>query len=315
MEKWIFDAADILFGGGLADDMAEWMRGLLDTILDLMESGGLIDAALNIFVAISCSLLILYYFMDLVDQAKRDMFSFEKLIVGFIKFLAAFVVLLCLPDILHSIIRIGRYMYLAMEDDGSGTLRSAIMNAPNNTLELFTDLPTGSSGRSSLSEMPTWTEAVQQAFTDKYGFGIGKILDNFGILICSILVNLIGIIARIAGYFICASNAVMVIVRVAFSPIAVVQLFEDGTKSSGMRYLKGLVADCITMAVIIVILFAATAVTNGMVVNYADVSEITVDNLSTVMNFKNIAIMLVPELVAVGAMASGSKVAHDIMGA
>lgn len=83
-----------------------------------------------------------------------------------------------------------------------------------------------------------------------------------------------------------------------------------------MRYLKGLIADCITMAVIIIILFAATAVTNGMINNLTSVgSEISFDNLTEVVSFSNLAIILVPELAAVGAMASGSKIAHDIMGA
>lgn len=69
------------------------------------------------------------------------------------------------------------------------------------------------------------------------------------------------------------------------------------------------------MAVIIIILFAASAITNGMVANLSGITEITCSNLSDVISFKNLAIILVPELVAIGAMASGSKIAHDIMGA
>lgn len=315
MAEFIYNAVDFMLGSGLTDDMSRWMSDLFQTIMTLIGNGSLIDVALNIFVAIACSMLILYFFMDLLDQAKRDMFSFEKLIVSFIKFLAAFTVLLCLSDILENVVRIGNYLYKAMLESGNDSLQAAITTANGEMIELFPDIPASDSGRSGYSVMPEWTEAVQEAFEDEFSFGIGKVINNFGLIITSAVINLIAIVARIAGYFICASNAVMIIARISFSPIAVVQLFEDGTKSSGMRYLKGLVADCITMAVIIIILYAATAITNSIVVDYSGFTEVTVENLRSVFTFRNTAVMLVPQLVAVGAMATGSKVAHDIMGA
>ena len=82
-----------------------------------------------------------------------------------------------------------------------------------------------------------------------------------------------------------------------------------------MRYLKGLAADCITMAAIIIILYAASALTSGMLTSIAEIEEITVKNLYKVITFKNLAVVLVPELAAVGGMASASRIAHDIMGA
>ena len=69
------------------------------------------------------------------------------------------------------------------------------------------------------------------------------------------------------------------------------------------------------MAVIIIILYAASAITSGLIVDLTSISEINFDNLTDVITFSNLAIILVPELVAIGAMASGGKIAHDIMGA
>lgn len=315
MPQFVYNAVDILFGGGLAEDMSDWMTSLFSALTSIIN-GSLISTAMNIFSAIACSLLILYFFMDLVDQAKRDMFSFEKLIVGFIKFLAAFAVLLCLPDILSGLVQIGEALYNLMQETGSGTISSAITSGSSGSIRLFTDIPLSSSGRSAWTQMPDWSEsAVQEAFEDAFGFGPVKLIKNIQLLIICFIVWIIGMIAKIAGYFICTANALMIIVRIVFSPVAVVQLFEDGSRSSGMRYIKGLAADCITMAVIVVILIVSSALTNGLVSSFTSITEITCSDLTSVLTLKNVAIVLVPELVAVGAMASGSKVAHDVMGA
>lgn len=312
MGKFIYDALDIIFGGSIVDSMSSWMEGLFNSVLNLVN-GSLVSTIMNVFAAIACSMLILYFFMDLVDQAKRDMFTLEKLIVSFIKFLAAFVVLLCLKDILTWIVQIGNYLYLMIADPDSA-IRTAITAGSSDGIEFFSDIPLEDSGRSAVTQFPAWTDAVQTAFEDEFD-GITKIFKNISLLIISVIAGLLGMVAKIAGYFICTSNAVMIIVRIVFAPIAVVQLFEDGSRSPGMKYLKGLIADCITMAVIIVILLAASALTSGMLTTLSDVTAITFGNVKNVVSFSNIVIIIVPQLVAIGAMASGGKVAHDVMGA
>ena len=299
MAKFVYDTLVILLGGGLTEEMADWMAGLFATVLRLIN-GRLMSTAMNIFAAVACSMLILYFFMDLVDQAKRDMFSLEKLIVSFIKFLAAFVVLLCLKDLVTYVVQIGNYLYLTLSSEGSGTLHDAIVSGSSARIRLFDEIPTGSSGRSTFYEMPDWTSATQDAFEDNFK-GILALVKNIQVYVICAIAGVIGFIAKIAGYFICTSNAVLVIARVVFSPIAVVQLFEDGSRSAGMRYL--------------IILYAASAITSGLIVDLTSISEINFDNLTDVITFSNLAIILVPELVAIGAMASGGKIAHDIMGA
>lgn len=315
MAQFVYNAVEILFGGGLADSMSDWMTSLF-SVLSSIIGGTLITTAMNIFSAIACSMLILYFFADMLDQAKRDMFSFEKLIVSFIKFLAAFSVLLCLPDILSGLVDIGEALYNAMLQTGSGTISNSITSGSSSSISLFTDIPLSSSGRTAWTQMPDWSySAVQEAFDDAFGFGPIKLIKNIQLLIVCFIVWIIGMIAKIGGYFICTANALMIVTRIVFAPVAVVQLFEDGSRSAGMRYIKGLAADCITMAVIVVILLVSSALTNGLVSNFTSITKITCDNLTSVLTLSNIAIILVPELVAVGAMASGNKVAHDVLGA
>ncbi len=306
-QKSIYDAVSFLFGGGLANDLQEWMNDLFTTILAIVD-GGLVTSVLAALSAVACSLLILYFFMDLMDQAKRDMFSFEKMIIAFIKFLAAVVVLICLPDLIKYLVQIGHAVYqFAANDD---TISGALVSGNGNAISLFPDV-----AREDMATMPPWDNNTQDAFTDALGKGVTGFLGHVGLWVECMIINLIGMIMRIVGFFLCASNALWVLVRATFSPFAVVQLFEDGSRSSGMRYLKGFAADCITMAVYVVILLAASAVTNGLVQNYIEVSEITFENMETIIDWSTTAILLVPQLVAVGAMGGGGKVAHDIMGA
>ena len=300
MGQFVYDSCEILFGGGLVEDMSSWMSSLYASLLTIIDGdNGVMQVALTIFSAIACSLLIIYFFWDLANQAGKDMFSFEKLIVSFIKLFVAFTVLLCLKDLVVGALKLGETLYNGLSTDSQ--LLAAI-SGDSTDIKYF-----------GYDSMPEWS-VVKRDFENEFK-GITAFIKNFQVVLVCTLVFLIGFVAKIAGYFICTSNAVMIIARVVFCPVAVVQMFEDGTRSSGMKYLKGLIADCITMAVIIIVLFAASALTNGMLSNLAGITEITVSNLRHILTIENVAIVVIPELAAVGAMASGSKIAHDILGA
>lgn len=302
MGKLIYEALDILFGGGLVDSMTTWMSRLYSSIINMME-GSVLTTAMTTFSAIACTALILYFLMDLYNQVSRELFSFEKLIVSFIKLFVAFIVLLYLQDIIVQVCKMGQALYNLCKSTASGSIRNAFTSGSSTGMTYF-----------GYDEWPEWAR-VKTSFEREFK-GIGAIIKNIQLLLIGFVASIIGFIAKMAGYFICTSNAVMTVARAVFCPFAIVQLFEDGTRSSGARYLKGLVADFITMAVIVIILLASNALTANMVSTLTTVgSEITVDNISDIITFQNLLIILVPELAAVGGMASGSKIAHEIMGA
>lgn len=308
MAETIYKALSLLFDGGLADKMSEWMTTLFTAIINLLDSsGGLFSAAMTVFSAIACSLLVLYFFMDLVNQANRDMFSFEKLIVSFVKLLTGFVILLVLQDIVVGLAKIGYSLYNEML---SGSLKDSFTSGSSAGI-------TFTFGDYSDSVFPDWA-TVETAFTDNYK-GFTKLISNIGLFIECSLLNIIGFIAKFAGYFICTSNAILILGRAVFAPIAVVQCFEDGTRSAGIRYLKSFAAECITMACILILIYAATSLTNGLLANSLTESgigtTITFDNLGKVVSLSNAAQLLVPQLAAIGGMAGAGKLAHDILGA
>ena len=304
MAQTIYNALELIFGGGLAADLSDWMTTLFGTVLSLLDGGSLFTTAMTVFAALACTMLTLFFFMELVSQANRELFSLEKLIVMFVKFLTGFVVLLVLPDIVVGLARIGNYLYLSMKD---GPIADALLTTSDAGLS-FTF------GGTEYASFPDWA-SVSTAFEDQYS----SIFKAFGTYIECLILNFLGWIVKFAGYFVCTQNAVMILARAIFMPVAVVQCFEDGSRSSGIRYIKAFAAECITMAIIIVLIYAASTVSGGLMSNQLSTmglgTTVTFDNMDSVIQLKNTAVLLIPQFVAVGGMAGGGKLTREILGA
>lgn len=304
MAETIYNALDLFFGEGIAGRMSEWMTLLYSTILTYLE-GNLMTTVMTVFSALACTMLTLFFFAEIVNQASRDMFSFEKLIVMFIKFLVGFVLLLTLQDLVVNLAKIGNYLYQTME---GGSIAAEITSGSSVGITFTFD----GTSYDNLSEVDI--SVFQSEYT-----GLLKNIPAIPLYIWCLFLNILGMIGKFAGYFICTSNGLIIIVRAVFMPIAIVQCFEDGTKSAGIKYVKAFAAECITMAVIIIILYAANAVTSGLVANsFAESglgNVITFDNIGNALAPTRAAYLLIPLFAAIGGMAGGSKIAHDVLGA
>lgn len=303
--KGIYEGMSTLFNGSVTSDVSEFMAKIYGAVWNALATYKVLDVAFSFLSGIAVSLLILWFFVEITGQASRDMLTLEKLIVQFIKLIIACAVLLCLQDIVTGIVSIGYRLFLMVSDDSSDGFLTQVMSgysASNSTITYFGE-----------SSWPSW-DKVQSEFESQ--FKIFKGITLYGKLL---LPTFIMWIAKLAGLFISASNGVMIIARAIFSPIAVVQLFEDGTKSAGIRYLKKFAAECMTMACIAAILIAVQLVTQNLMqdmINSACGSTgLTVSNIDEVLTWGNLAILIAPQLVAVGGMGMGAKIANDIVGA
>lgn len=283
MGEVLYEMAKMVFGDTLANELGDWTSevfGVLDSTLGMLTASSL----WKVCIIVACDLLVIYFFQSMMDQASRDMFSFDKLVVSFIKMLIAFSVLIYLEEILGYVIELGSlFNRLLIEDDGFIVSQSFSANA---------------------------VDAYSEYFNHIY-----KILSILGTLFVLLIPYAIAFFAEIMGKFLILSSAIMLMVRCVFSPIAVVQLFEDGSRSSGMRYLKGLFADALSFAVIIVIIYVANTIGNS-VINVSDPTWWTVpENILANFTFSDAILYIIPKLAVAGGMASGSKIAHDIVGA
>lgn len=303
MDGFIYNALESIFGGGLTGAVSDWMEKLL-VALDKLMTNGMMDTAMNLFAVLACSLLTIYFYQDLLSQVSRDMLSLEKLIMAFVKIILAFALLLCLKDIIVLVVQLGRALFGWMKDDSVKNVFSATATG---------DLKFQFGSGGAKDYFPEYSE-VQEAFKDEYG-GVIKAAQNIGLALNLLIPSILMWVIKLVGYFVCTSNAVSVLVKSIFAPLAVVQCFEDGSRSAGIRYLKGIVADSITMAVMIVVLYACSSLTSSLLAeSYSKIGTLTFDNIQEVINWGNMLILIVPSLASIGAMIGANKIAKEIVG-
>lgn len=285
MGGFVYEMLQTVFGGKIVNDLTQWMKWTLNCI-DTAVHG--MDTLINAFIAIAASLLVIYFFQDLMNQASKDLFSFEKLVVMFIRMLIAFCVLIYSNDIINMTIDLGR-AFVAMVQSISSS-----------------DADFG------------FTIFQKPDYIEEYKGLIGGI--RGACAMGSLLVPwVISWLADIMGKFLITSTTVMLSVRLVFSPMAIVQIFEDGSRSSGMRYIKSMIAEALSLAVMLAIIIAATAfagsLTGEAMTAAGGTFSLKPSELNDSLTFTAFIPVIVSKLVIVGGMASGSKIAHDVMGA
>lgn len=283
----IYDWLTIIFGNGLTGELQTWMTNVLNAAQDIL-SGDLVTIIMNTFGAIACCLLIIYFFQDLMNQASKDMFSFEKLVVMFIRMFIAFCILLYSKEIIE----------LAIQ-----------------WADAFVKICKGI-GDSMTGTVSSFSPAAKSAYEDEYSGLIGG-FHAIGVIGALLVPYVISFFAELMGKFIMVSTTIMFIVRLVFTPMAIVQVFEEGSRSAGIRYIKNLLAEGMSLGIILLIISVANAFSAALVNSIlpSGLSLEPGDSLKASLTFSTFIPIVIPKLVIVGGMASASKIAHEVMGA
>ena len=305
MAQFVLDTLELLFAGRLIDDVADFLSDVMTamtSIFTLSAIGGMI----NVFIAIAGSLMTLFLFVDVMDKATKDMITLERLILIFVKYFIAMLILIYLKEIISTLFNLASGIYELAKDNWLG-------HGSAYGLEYFPD-----DGNPDPSVWPDY-DSVKDALIDA-GYGDGKLsmLANLGETIFCFLTLAITFIARLAAYFIAVGNAIMLIARTAFSPLGVVQLFDEGQRSSGIRYLKKLMAEALTFAAIIGILYAASLLQSNLLeAILGDVlnGAVSVAIIEQIFTPGNLACIIIIQLAAVGGMFKAGQLANEIVGA
>ena len=285
----IYDFIMAVFGDSMSDTLSKWMESVFSVISDILN-GNMVNVIFDAFAAIACSLLILYFFQDLMNQASKDMFSFEKLVVMFIRMFIAFCVLLYTKDILDIIVKWATG-FKDISFSISGEFRD----------DVFRDFGLDRYTRSDFEEEFKGLRNILRAMS-----AWGSLLLPYAI----------SFFAELMGKFVITSSGVMLVVRMIFSPIAVVQVFEEGSRSSGIRYIKGMLADAMSFGVILIIIRIGNSFSAGLVNSaLGGTFSLAPATLNQNLGLETFIPVIIPKLVIVGGMASASKIAHDVMGA
>lgn len=299
MAELFFNAAGLLYGGTSITEIQGFISQILDALTTVFTDAS-IKQIIDIFLGIGVSLLTVFLYVDILDKATKDMITLEKLIMIFIKYFLAIMILINLPELIVTLFNLAKGLYDMLS--GSASFES-----------LHIEYYPGHNPNTAV--YPEWSEDLQKAFKEAgIKNGISALWKNFLALITTILVILVMWVGKIAGYFVVAGNALSLIARVLFAPLGVVQCFDEGLRSSGIRYLKKIVADALTFAVILGIMYAMSRIQVAILGGTGKIERITPDNVLSLLSIKYCIGAIVLQLSAVGAMMKASQIANDVVG-
>lgn len=308
MGSFIYNLLDQVFGDGSTKYVEQFIEAAFSALnTQFNDSNSIVSNALGIFAAISASLLILFFFMQLVDQAARDMFSMEKLIIAWIKLIMAFTIILNVVPIMNGLVKAGDGFYHMMKGfsltSTTGTGETFSYQTKNDEVYTFDE-----------AGLTTWNSDEAKANVSEDYKGWKGIKDHIGLIVTSLVCVIIMWIASGVGVFLVISNCIQIIVRGALSPLAIVQLFDEGMRSSGIRYLKKFAGCCFMFAVLITIMHAGNAVSAGFIQNTGITPPITEGNINDALSMSNLLLICVVKIAVIGAMVGAGRISDEVWG-
>lgn len=305
MGELIFDTLKVIFGGGMITDVTDFLDKVITGTSEIFNNQ--MDSVIPIFSVIAGSLMVIFLYIDLTSQSTRELLTLERLVLTFIKFFIAMVILIYLPEIIQTLFSLTHGIYeMASDKFTTENLDFGISFFPDD-------------GNPDPSTFPDSYDTVKSAFEAAgYKNGVRGVINTVGILIQLMLVNIVFFVAKAAAYFITVSTAIMVIVRAIFAPIGIVQLFDEGQRSSGVMYIKKFAAEALTFAAILGILYAASLLQAQLQANIVAPSlngELSVENFKSIFSdYLDLVPLLVIQLSAAGAIIKSGQLCNDILG-
>lgn len=304
MAKMIYELLKTVAGKGQAiDDVKEWLENLFGALNEMLTSD-LMTLSFTTFAGVAFSILLLFFLLDLLGLVERDMLTFQKLVIQFIKLMVGATILLCLPNIITGLVDLGHSFFEYFSSDSFQTASASSGTKKEISFSFGSTVYTSST-------FPKWA-TVQDLFKEEYG--IGGIIGNLGVCFIALLAWILRIVIYVAGCFVATSCVVKILLRAIMSPIAVVQCFEEGTRSTGIRYLKGFFAEVLSLGLMVAALVLSQSLSNSLLLEAGTNKVITFDNLDEVLGILTIGRAFLPQLAGVGAMMAVEKLAHDVTG-
>ncbi len=313
----IYQILELVLGGGLANSVRGWMDKVWEVLQNLFNGtnggSGIVGDGYSAFSAVGASLLILYFFMEITSKASMDLLTFEKLVVLCIKFLVAFMIMLNLKTIMNGMLDLGKGIYDLAAKGMSNTTNE-------NSFEWYTNKhpETDEKGR---------CVDLMNVLEEQYSGGISEFINALSIIIPGLLGYLVMFACKFVCYFTTTKNALDICVRGWMAPIAIPQLFEDGQRSAGVRYIKGFLAATLEMTIIFLTLKLSTQFATGLqealdgltgageaLFGSGYQGDINIGAIDYALSAGGLLPSLLINVVATGMVAGAGKIAHDVVG-
>lgn len=231
------------------------------------------DIYQTVVLPIGYTLLILHFLLELMDKTTHDNFNVEHFLRMFIKLLIGNYLMTNGLSILESLMSFG----------------TALVKDVSNISSLVT------SGSAEL-------ETLRGKYLDK------NILQQFGFLLELMIPFIVAIVVKVSIWMQCYSRLIEILVRAMLAPIAMADVYSEGIRGGGFRYLRKYIAVLLQGAIIIGILVCASALaTEFALPPDPDASEAT----ATIPNFLTQTAIQLTTLTLVG---KSQNIANDLVG-
>lgn len=232
-----------------------------------------INALLNATYAVSMFIVIIISFVKYFEELERGADPKEAIYKALARIFMIGVFVFNLGTILQKVAEIGEWLIQTILD---------VASDPNNTSALTLEQITGKDSGGAL----WWMESVM-------------------ILIIPWVLSLI---MQVVAQFIAFSLLIELGIRIAFAPFAVVDIYSEGMRSPGMRYLKRYLATFIKIAICLLVCYLG----NDLIKISAEQNIANFDSLGDCLQyvFRVIAI----NFTVLGVMAKTGEYANDVVG-
>ena len=213
----------------------------------------------------------------IITNIDKGMDPMECVFKGLIEIGITFMFIMNLDAILSQICQFGQWLIDQARAGGAGAAMSA---SEDQIIELI--------------------EALCGKLDGGWSYTMGA---NIAFIFPGILAWLTGIVLQFLLYQIIIEIAL----RKVFAPMAVADIYQEGLRSPGVRYLKKLLASFLKMAICVMIVFIVQAVEThlGGMVSPTDAFS----------GMKKMGILMVFNFTAIGGMFKAGEIANDIVGA
>jgi len=258
----------------------------------------------SVFVGLAIGLMLIHFLIETLNQVTSELFTLEKLIKSFMQLLVGAVVCLAIPDILSAVVNFSMTFSNAVVDGEIGVRMSA--STSGGIVWKF--------GNYSGSAFPEWSQ-VGDAFQDHYTFLKG-IITYLALFFSAALPSLGMLIATIVTDFLVVSTALTFIIKCFIAPIAVVQIFDGGSRSTGVRYLKSIAATGMTFGAIILVVNAASYLSSSGALGFTS-STVTIgfSNIGDSLKLEYYGPLLILRFATIGAISGVQNIIREALGA
>lgn len=234
--------------GDVSGSAYDFISNRMDSVLKMVVDSSIFVKLLGYFEALGIVLLVLYFALDMIDKASTDNFNLEGFFHQMLKFLPGYFLItnlhLFIPALLDFVIALNgeiatTFLSIPVQDGNKVGIISQMMSL----------ISSSSLAAGPRLEIPTPSNAgvLDAIFTMILCLGY-KVIIQFFLLYLSI------------------SRALQVSYRATMAPIAIADIYQNGTTSNGIKQLKKLFALFLqsTIVMLLCIVIDAATMSDGL---------------------------------------------------